>query len=186
MSAAISHVPKQNLRMKFCFTFLILISSFIAVGQNTFVDRNPKVLEYVKYVNNLTDTTMVVLQNGNFTSKSYDGGSKLTGVFFNNELIKITSWFGLSYGINSCDYYIKDGDLLVVEENFRGYDFNHATKQYDYSQVHIGANGWYVFKSGLLIDAASLGHWRFEDDSIDSEIQLILEFKAYTTLLTKN
>lgn len=170
--------------MKYILIYILFLIPLASSSQSSFVDRNPSAFEYRDYVENLKDTTLVVLINHKFTSNTYDGWSKLIGVFYNKNLVKISSWFGLSYGINSCDYYIKNGELLFIEEKFKGYKYNND--KFDYSEFEIYANGWYLFKSGNLIDSESLGHWRFEDDSINPKDKLNSEFKEYSILLNMN
>lgn len=169
--------------MKQLLAFFTLIVPIVLIGQNSFVDRNRPVSEYQNYVNNLKDTTMVIINNEKFTEQAYDGGSKLIGVFYNNKLVKISSWFGLSYGINSCDYYLKNEELYFVKESFQGYKYNSEKSEYNYSDYDIYANGIYLFKNKILIDTESLGHWRFEDDTIDPEKELISEFREYKKIL---
>jgi hypothetical protein len=166
--------------------YLVVFVPFIIFGQSSFTERNPGTFEYIEYVDNLSDTTLVVLNNENFTSINYDGGSQLAGVFLNNKLIKIISWFGLSYGIISCEYYLKNEDLYFVSENFKGFKYDNKAEKFDYSEFDIFARGWYLFNSFDLVDTESLGHWRFEDESLDPKETIISEFNDYLKLLIKN
>ena len=167
------------------FTLLFLLTPILVIAQTGFSKKNSEVLKYKDHVESLSDTTMIVIPNMEFTKNAYDGGAELRGIYHNGKLIKITAWFGLSYGINSCNYYLKDGKLYLVEEIFKGYKYNSELNTFDYSEFDIFARGWYLFKLDKLIDTESLGHFRFEDDTIDPEKKLVSEFNEYRNLLTK-
>ncbi|MGV6832597.1 MAG: hypothetical protein ACWA5P_13675 [bacterium] len=164
---------------------LLFLLPTLTFSQTSFAERNPKIIQYKEFVNKLTDTTMVILNNENFTSNNYDHGSSLKAVYLNKELVKISTWFGLSYGINTVDYYLQEDKLVYVEEVFKGFKYDDENNEFDYSEFDIGAAGWYLFNSGELIDTESLGHWRFEDDSLNPEEILLLEFSEYYTRLKK-
>ncbi|NIK93626.1 hypothetical protein GZ212_15805 [Mangrovimonas sp. CR14] len=172
--------------MRNIILYISILTPLLALSQKSFSEKNPHVYEYRDYIENLSDTTLVTLNNEEFVKDNYDGGSQLTGTYYNNELVKISSWFGLSNGINTCDYYLKDGELFFVVEKLKIFKYDSETDQYDYTSYDGYADGWYLFDSGHLVDQISLGHWRFEDDTLDPEVILISEFKEYSKLLNKN
>ena len=45
-----------------------------------------------------------------------DGGGQLTGIFENDQLIKIVEWTGPSFGIIITEYYLKDNSIFFAYE----------------------------------------------------------------------
>lgn len=164
--------------LKFINTLLLFLP-LLANSQPNFYERNLGLERYIDSINQLHNVDSLFFNNEEFTTNNYDGGSNLTIYFHDNQLIKIKSWFGLSYGITSCEYYLQKDSLYLVIEKFKGYKYDETHNLFNYSQFDIHYNGWYIFKNNLLVDMTSLGHWRFEDDTIDPEATLLEEFKSY-------
>ena len=164
---------------------LFLLLPFFVIAQTGFSKRNFEALNYKEYIDELSDTTNVMIPSSEFVENAYDGGAELRGIYHKGRLLKITASFGLSYGINLIDYYLKNDKLYLVEETFKGYRYNSKLEKFDYTEFDGFARGWYLFKGGALVDTESLGHFRFEDDSIDPEKKLISELKEYRSLLMK-
>ncbi len=166
--------------------FIVLVFPVVVFGQDGFTKRNHEAIIYTDFINGLSDTIKVVLPATAYTEHTFDGGSELIGIFHNQRLVKISTFFGLSYGTNTCHYYLKDENLFLVNEVFNRFKYDIDSNTMDYSEFDGGANAWYLFKNKELIDTESLGHWRFEDDEIDPEKVLIEEYSKYKKLLLKN
>ena len=54
-------------------------------------------------------STSITLENENFMDCPNDGGCSLTGFYFNEEILKTTSWFGFSNGYQEIHYYYQEG-----------------------------------------------------------------------------
>lgn len=178
---------KHNMIDQLRAPFFLLISVFlipaITFSQSSFSKRHSNVNFFTDSLDHIADTTMKVLTNEAFTNEVYDGGSQLKGIYSHDKLIKIEAWFGISYGINTCSYYLKDEDLFLAVESFKGYRYDDVSEGYDYTSFDIFHAGRYLFEADKLIDQESLGHWRFEDDTLDAEKVLMEEFNLYKSLL---
>lgn len=167
--------------------FFLLLSVFsiptFTYSQSSFSKRHSEVISYKDSIDHISDTTMQTLTNEDFTKEVYDSGSQLKGIYSRGKLIKIEVWFGLSYGINTRTYYVKNDKLLLATESFKGYHYDEASSVFDYTYFDISHEGWYLFVRDKLIDQESLGHWRFEDDELDVEKVLMEEFNRYISLL---
>jgi len=67
----------------------------------------------------------VTLENEEFLGDGIgDGGGELNGSFKGKAIKKIYLWLGLSNGIETKEFYFKDGQLIFVYETFKtfGYD----------------------------------------------------------------
>lgn len=166
--------------------FILLVYPLNVLSQDGFNKRNQEAIAYTEFVNSLTDTTKVVLPTIAFTEHVYDGGAELTGLFYKHKLVKISVFFGLSYGTNTCHYYLKEEKLFLVNEIFNRFRYDVDSDTMDYSEFDGGANAWYLFENKELIDTYSLGHWRFEDDEIDPGKVIIEEYSKYKKLLLKD
>lgn len=170
--------------------FFLLLSVFFiptfTYSQSSFSIRHSEVISYKDSIDHISDTTMQTLINEDFTKEVYDGGSQLKGIYHKGKLIKIEVWFGLSYGINTRTYYVKNDKLLLATECFKGYHCDEASSVFDYTSFDIFHKGRYLFEVAKLIDQESLGHWRFEDDTLDAEKVFMEEFNRYTLLLEQS
>jgi hypothetical protein len=169
---------KKIRKLKTVLLFILLFPTLL-FGQGNFYDRNMGLESYLDSIDQIVEFDSLIFSNESFSDNAYDGGSELTGYFSNGKLFKIKTWFGLSYGNNSCEYYLKNNELYLVIEKFNGFKYDDKTGSFDYQEYDIGANGYYVFDNKKLIDVTSLGHWRFEDDTNDPELILQEEFDSY-------
>lgn len=172
-----------RLSVPFLLFLLVCLIPAISYGQSSFSKRHADVFSLRDSVDHISDTIMKVITNEAFTKEVYDGGSQLKGIYSHGKLIKIEAWFGLSYGINTCTYYVKGDQLLLAIESFKVYHYDEASANFDYASFDIGHKGKYLFEADKLIDYESLGHWRFEDDTLDAEEVLTKEFNRYKSLL---
>lgn len=180
---SLKHNMIKHLRTPFFLLLSVYLLPAITYSQSSFSKLHADVNSFKDSLDHISDTTMKVLTNEAFTNEVYDGGSQLKGVYHNGKLIKIETWLGLSYGINTCSYYLKDEDLFLAVESFKGYRYDDVSEGYDYTSFDIFHAGRYLFEADKLIDQESLGHWRFEDDTLDAEKVLMEEFNLYKSLL---
>ena len=172
------------IKIKALALFIVFIPLFIK-AQTGFYDRNTKLNGYLDSISNITGFDSLVLNNYELSEQLPDGGASVIGYYHNSKLIKLKSWFGLSYGVISREYFLKNDSLFLVIEQFNGYLYDDELNGFNYTKFDISYNGWFVFKNNLLIDMTSLGHGRFEDDSLNPERILLEEFNAYKKKLTK-
>lgn len=162
--------------------FLLCISASV-FGQN-FFDLHPEIPKFVDNVNStLTTLKAITLKNQEFLETMTDGGGELTGYFKGDKVVKITSWVGLSYGIEKYDFYYKGGDLYYVQENLDQFLYNAGTDQWDHSKTQVIYSGWYLF--GEQFDLMTFGHDRFDLEEGDPEDKFKELSKEYVGLLIR-
>src|SRR6185503_2327662 len=83
--------------------FLILSPTFLL--SQDISDKYPDVIQKIKKINEDTTLQKVILTNEEFMPQMTDGGGELTGYFKKGKIQKITREIGLSYGIETYDYY---------------------------------------------------------------------------------
>lgn len=180
---SLQHNMIKHLRAPLFLLLLVCLLPAVTYSQSSFSKRHAEVISVRDSLDHISDTTMKVLTNEAFTTEVYDGGSQLKSIYSHGKLIKIEAWFGLSYGINTCSYYLKDEELFLAVESFKGYKYDDVSESYDHTSFDIFHEGRYLFEADKLIDQESLGHWRFEDDTLDAEKVLMEEFNRYKSLL---
>ena len=112
-----------------------------------------------------------------------DGGGELTGYFKNGIIQKMTREIGLSYGIETHNYYFSNGKVVFIYETLMG--FIYKGDSVDHSKTELNFIGRYYFQNNKLIDSETTGHNRFEADDIDMEKVLLDETKQNLATLTK-
>jgi len=92
-----------------------------------------------------------------------DGGSKLTGYFEDDKLVKFTEWVGLSYGSIASEYYIKNGELFFVFQKESKYadKVDGIVGDLDYTKLESKFEGRYYFNSEELIKEIEKGERLF-------------------------
>jgi hypothetical protein len=152
--------------------FLIINSTLY--GQDI-SDKYPDVIQRVEFINKDTSLTKVILENEEFLTQVTDGGGELIGYFKKGQIQKITRKIGLSYGIETYDYYFTNGQLIFIYELLNGFIYNESISKFDYTKTEVNFTGRYYFKVNKLIDSETTGHNRFEDDTLDIETTLTKE-----------
>jgi hypothetical protein len=165
--------------------FLVLFSfSTASFGQSK--DEQIKVIKKeFTAINHATTLKKVKLENEEFLANMTDGGGALTGYYEAGTIRKIHQWVGLSNGFEIKEYYFKNGRLIFVYEEFNAFVYDSKKEQFDQSKTERTFEGRYYFNNQKLIDFATTGHNRFEDDSIDPEKTLLAEANDYLRLLDK-
>ncbi|MEQ9168247.1 MAG: hypothetical protein RLO12_18455 [Fulvivirga sp.] len=162
------------------FLFIVSASTY---GQG-FFERHPQLSKYTEAINQqLNSYKTVTLKNGEFLENLTDGGGTLIGYFSGKELVKIELEVGISYGKYQYDYYFKDSELYYIVETFNQYSYDVDSDTWDYSKLEQNFRGDYVFQPDF--DYETLGHNRFEDDTLDPEKVLKEEALEYSEILKK-
>jgi hypothetical protein len=82
--------------------------------------------------------------------KSFGGphwrwGGQLNGSFKGKAIKKIYLWLGLSNGIETKEFYFKDGQLIFVYETFKTFGYDEKKGQMNYDKTTITFEGRYYF-----------------------------------------
>lgn len=170
--------------MKSLIYLIFFLTSISGNGQSIF-ERNEELFSKVERLNQSDKLEIINLFNEDFLDHTLDGGGELTGFLLNGELVKITLTIGLSYGIQTTEYYCEKGELYYVKENFSSFKYNDSLATYDYLNPELMHTGNYIFEAKKLTDLESLGHGRFEVETLDINETLWKEFIEYKGLLER-
>jgi hypothetical protein len=127
----------------------------------------------------------IILDTDQLVDPAMDGGAELTGYVLGNNIVKIVAEVGLSNGNRTMEYIMEGRRLVCVHETFNSFVYNDSDNAFDYHNTERTFEGHYYFKEDKLIDHITLGHNRFEDDSIDIEKALTKEASKYYSSLRK-
>ena len=135
-----------------------------------------ELIEQVHQINLLLITDSVYLDSEEYMEEAPDGGASLTGYFFNNRLVKLTEWAGLSYGVTEREFYFANDSLIgvVTEEKY----FYADEKGTDHSRFSGGFRGNYYFSADTLAGTSTLGERRFGPEDAGSFPQMARQLKA--------
>jgi hypothetical protein len=146
--------------------------------------RDPEQIRQIqKSVNVLTSlsiTDSAVLEDEDFLENMTDGGSTLTGYFSNGELIKISEWVGLSYGVIQQHFYFAKERLVFVSQT-EDY-FYTDTAGTDHSKFENDFRSEFYFTAEKLLEQVSSGSRRFNEEK-DKEAELLTDAFVYRKLL---
>ena len=118
------------------------------------------------------------IKNDQFCGET-DQGCSLTATYFHDELISFKTWYGFTNGNQKMTYYLKEGQLLKVEEFRYEWKYDEKTGEFDYETELKNFEGHYYFNDGKLIHQKTEGHNRFENDELDPETVLKEEVEKY-------
>jgi hypothetical protein len=113
----------------------------------------------------------VTLDVEDFLDHTPDGGGELTGYFKKGSIVKMVEWIGLSYGNRIREYYLKDGKVFFIYEQFVA--FQPTKTGLDHFKVKIAFEGRYYINNGKLIDKVISGKKPIEDDSANNINELL-------------
>ena len=68
---------------------------------------------------------------------------------------------------------------MLVRDRAKYFGYDTKSNQIDKNNFDGGFSGIYIFRNRKLIDQISLGHNRFENDSIDAEETFLKEIEFY-------
>jgi hypothetical protein len=171
-------------RIRDILTIICLLNSSIVSGQDI-SKKYPELIKTVELINKDNSLIKVTLKNEEFMTQVTDGGGELIGYFKNGQIQKITRKIGLSYGIETYDYYFTSRQLIFAYELLNGFIYNESISKFDYTKTEINFIGRYYFRNNKLIDSETTGHNRFEDDTLDIETTLIKEMNEYLDKLKR-
>jgi hypothetical protein len=171
-------------RLRDILIIICFLNSSIASGQDI-SEKYPELIKRVRLINEDNSLTKVTLTNEEFLTQMTDGGGELIGYFKNGQIQKITLKIGLSYGIETYDYYFTSRQLIFAYELLNGFIYNESISKFDYTKTEINFIGRYYFRNNKLIDSETTGHNRFEDDTLDIETTLIKEMNEYLDKLKR-
>ena len=154
----------------FFFIFLHTVSS----GQDI-SNKYPGLIQRVAKINQDSSMEKVVMINEEFMPQMTDGGGELVGYFIKGQIQRITRKIGLSYGIETYDYYFEKGALIFIYETLDGFLYLDSLNSADYTKTETNFIGRYYFRNKKLIDNETTGHNRFENDDLDMEKTLLTE-----------
>jgi hypothetical protein len=148
--------------------------------------RNPEAVKNIQQtvvsINQLHFQDSLNLENEEFMENMTDGGGSLTAYFQNGEILKIKEWIGLSNGIMQHSYYYKNEQLVYVLETEEYFAVNDSM-ELDYSKLDKMFRGDFYFQNNKLIDIATLGHNRFEDNANDPEKEFLKNSINYKKII---
>ncbi|MES1221470.1 MAG: hypothetical protein ABUT20_38575 [Bacteroidota bacterium] len=139
----------------------------IATGQNI-SQKYPELIKRIKSINQDSSFEKVILYNEEFMNQMSDGGGELIGYFKNDEPQKIIKKIGLSYGIETFDYYFTNGSLIFIYETLNGFVYNDSLEKFDYTKTENNFIGRYYFKNNKLFDSETTGHNRFDGEGFEN------------------
>ncbi|PSG88710.1 hypothetical protein [Aurantibacter aestuarii] len=142
--------------------------------------KYPDIYKEVSFIDKNKSLKKVFIKNPKFLEQSADGGLSLTGYIDNEEKVrKIEVIIYLSNGVQEYSFYLKNELLFLVSDKFKQFLWDKELNEFNYKKFDGGYSGIYVFHDKKLIDLQSLGHNRFEDDTIDIEEVFLKELNLY-------
>ncbi len=175
--------------MKFLLTFFTFISFLTScnvadTSQESDLIQNVSEIEtiaqYIEALNQTIDDTLII-ENFDDQFESCNG-AELIGYYQNKKLVLCHLSVGMSFGIKDYHFFYKNDSLIFVNEILNGYQLT-ADGGMNYDSFDIHFDGKYYFQNDSLIDLISLGHNRFEDDSIDIQKTLLEEAYKYQAIV---
>jgi hypothetical protein len=102
-------------------------------------------------------------------NKMTDGGGSLTGYYQNSQLVKAVRWTGYSGGVEIVEFYFKNNELIFVYEQYSAFLYDDKKGMLRTDSLEKNFEGRYYFSGKKMTDHITLGHNRFEDDTLDPE-----------------
>jgi hypothetical protein len=154
----------MNIRLLVLFPVLLLSIHSIILGQNSDQDI-ARIKQIFKGVNSDTHLKKLVVEGEDFLEQTTDGGASLTGYFSKEELVKISEWIGLSFGIRQRVFYFDSTQVIfcfVMEQHFKITDTG-----LNYNKTELVFQGRYYYKSNTLIQKklTGSGFWDKKDEA---------------------
>ena len=133
-------------------------------------------------INRIPFTESLLLENEDFLEQLPDGGASLTGYFYKGELVKISEWTGLSYGVIQRHYYLENGELFYAleTEDYFAVDDASGIDPSRFDQTYAGD---FYFSDGKLFVNTTRGQGRFKKDRNDPEKEFLTASSFYRDLL---
>ena len=127
------------------------------------------------------------LRNEEVWSQVPDGGVELNGLFRGDSLLKMVCFWGLSFGVITETYYLKNGKLVFVKEEESDFPYDESRQQLDLTRVIPVFEECFYFTDEKLWLRVPKGKKKFNDelyyDSQTREGVLISNVEKYSKLI---
>ncbi|WP_343746641.1 hypothetical protein [Chitinophaga sp.] len=147
-----------------CLLACILLTAMTVAAQN-----KASIREAVGQINRDSTLKQVSLMNEDWMKEMSDGGGSLTGYYKNKLLVKAVRWIGYSSGVEVVEFYFKNNELIFVYEQSDVFYYDEKKGALRTDSLERNFEGRYYFFRKKMIDNTTLGHNRFEDDTLDPE-----------------
>lgn len=151
-----------------CLLAGILLAATVLTAQDK-PQQHPEIRRVVQQINRDSTLKQVTLTNEEWMKEMSDGGGSLTGYYKNKMLVKVVRWTGYSSGVEVVEFYFKNNELLFVYEQSDLFFYDEKKGVLRTDSLARNFEGRYYFSGKKMIDYTTLGHNRFEDDSLDAE-----------------
>ncbi|QJB31293.1 hypothetical protein HF329_08245 [Chitinophaga oryzae] len=145
----------------------ILLAADVITAQSR-PTGHPEIRRTVQQINRDSTLKQVTLNNEEWMTEMSDGGGSLTGYYKNKTLVKAVRWIGYSSGVEIVEFYFKDNKLLFVYEQSDLFFYDEKKGMLRTDSLVRNFEGRYYFSGKKMIDYTTLGHNRFENDSLDA------------------
>ncbi|NML39498.1 hypothetical protein HHL17_20015 [Chitinophaga sp. G-6-1-13] len=146
----------------------VLLTVTAITAQNRPQDKIP-IRQAVQQINRDSALKQVTLTNEEWMEQMTDGGGSLTGYYKNKQLVKAVRWIGYSSGVEVVEFYFKNNELIFVYEQYDIFYYDEKKGVLRTDSLERNFEGRYYFSGKKMIDQTTLGHNRFEDDTLDPE-----------------
>lgn len=137
--------------MKYTLLSVLLFISFFLPAQDT-ARRVKEIKSYCASVDAARFSREIVLRNEEVWSQVTDGGVELKGLFRGDSLLKMVCFWGLSYGVITETYYLKNGKLVFVREEESDFPYDETKQQLDQTRtVPVFEESFYFTEEKLLL-----------------------------------
>lgn len=150
----------------YCLTLFLFISSLplSVLGQAT-----PETIQKIRLnfqtINSDSSYTILSLSNKSFMSHITDGGGELTGYFKGDSIKKIHVQVGLSYCIQTSEYYFLNEQLSFIYHQERIFPYIDSTATFDYTRTELIFEGRYYFENNKLVKQNEKGKRRIDTNT---------------------
>lgn len=110
----------------------------------------------------------ITLTNEEWMKEMPDGGGSLTGYYKNKLLVKVVRWIGYSNSVEIVEFYFSNNELIFVYEQSDQFFYDGKKNVLRTDSLERSFEGRYYFSGKKMIDYTTLGHNRFESDSLDA------------------
>ncbi|MBC9909973.1 hypothetical protein [Chitinophaga varians] len=143
---------------------LFMVTSVVAQRRP---QNKTQVVRMVDKINSDPSLRKVTLNNQAW-QKGIKGG-RLTGFYKDSLLVKVVRRVRDSGGIEVVTFYFSGNELIYVHERYDMFYYDEKKKAQRTDSLERNFDGSYYFSGKKMMDATTLGHNRFEDDSISAE-----------------
>lgn len=152
---------------KVTYLLAAAVLSVMAVAAQNRPQNKTTIRQLVQEINRDSALKPVTLTNEEWMEQMTDGGGSLTGYYKNKLLVKAVRWIGYSSGVEIVESYFHNNELIFVyvQADIFYYDEKKGVLKTDSLQRDF--EGRYYFSNTKMIDSATLGHNRFEEDTLE-------------------